>query len=111
RRVHLLVRSYGLASRMSRYLIRRIEQTPTIDLRLQTEITALEGGDHLERVRWRDRKTGTVETHDIRHVFVMTGAIPNTAWLGGCLGLDTKGFIQTGTGPSQEDPMEASWAL
>jgi thioredoxin reductase (NADPH) len=111
RRVHLLVRSDGLASSMSRYLIRRIEQTPAIDLRLQTEITALEGGDHLERVRWRNRKTGTVETHDIRHVFVMTGAIPNTAWLGRCLALDANGFIKTGPDLSKEDLMAARWPL
>ena len=111
RRVHLLVRSDGLASSMSRYLVRRIEQTPAIDLRLQTEITALEGGDHLERVRWRNRKTGTVETHDIRHVFVMTGAIPNTAWLGGCLALDANGFIKTGPDLSKEDLMAARWPL
>jgi len=109
RRVHLLVRSDGLASSMSRYLIRRIEQTPAIDLRLQTEITALDGGDHLERVRWRNRKTGTVETHDICHVFVMTGAIPNTAWLGGCLALDANGFIKTGPDLSKEDLMAARW--
>jgi thioredoxin reductase (NADPH) len=111
RRVHLLVRSDGLASSMSRYLVRRIEQTPAIDLRLQTEITALEGGDQLERVRWRDRKTGTVETHDMRHVFVMTGAIPNTAWLGGCLALDANGFIKTGPDLSKEDLMAARWPL
>ena len=109
--VHLVVRSDGLANSMSRYLIRRIELTPTIDLRLQTEITALKGGDHLERVRWRDRKTDTVETHDIRHVFVMMGAIPNTAWLGGCLALDTKGFIKTGPDLSKEDLVAAHWPL
>src|SRR5215831_5038976 len=109
--VHLVVRSDGLANSMSRYLIRRIELSPTIDLRLRTEITALEGGDHLERLRWRDRKTDTVETHDIRHVFVMTGAIPNTAWLGGCLALDTKGFIKTGPDLSKEDLMAAHWPL
>jgi thioredoxin reductase (NADPH) len=111
RRVHLVVRSDELANSMSRYLIRRIELTPTIDLRLRTEITALEGGDHLERVRWRDRKTDTVETHDIRHVFVMMGAIPNTAWLGGCLALDTKGFIKTGPDLSKQDLMAAHWPL
>src|SRR5205814_3581134 len=52
RRVHMLVRSSGLADTMSRYLIRRIEETPTIVLRPYTEIVALEGDDHLERVVW-----------------------------------------------------------
>jgi thioredoxin reductase (NADPH) len=58
---------------MSRYLIRRIEETPAIVVRPHTTITALDGGDHLERVRWRNLQTGTSETHAIRHVFAMTG--------------------------------------
>ena len=40
RRVHILVRSGGLAESMSRYLIRRIEETPAIVLRPHTAITA-----------------------------------------------------------------------
>src|SRR5712671_6558443 len=50
RRIYLLVRSDGLAESMSRYLIRRIEESPGIVLRTNTEIAALEGSDHLERV-------------------------------------------------------------
>ena len=83
--VHMLVRSNGLAASMSRYLIRRIEENPAIDLRTCTEVVGLEGNDHLERGRWRDKRTGKIETRDIRHVFVMTGAIPNTGWLAGCV--------------------------
>jgi thioredoxin reductase (NADPH) len=111
KRVHLLVRSDGLADSMSRYLIRRIEETPAIDLRLQTEITALMGGDHLERVQWRDNKKDTVETFDIRHVFVMTGASPNTQWVGDCVALDEGGFIKTGPDLSKEDLTAAHWPL
>jgi thioredoxin reductase (NADPH) len=62
-RVHMLTRSAGLAESMSRYLIRRIEQTPTIVLRPHIEIEALEGGDHLESVRWRSNQTGQTEEH------------------------------------------------
>ncbi len=109
--VHLIVRSDGLANSMSRYLIRRIEETPAIVLRLQTEITALTGGDHLERVRWGDSKTNRVETHEIRHVFVMTGAMPNTRWLGECVALDANGFIKTGPDLSKEDLTAAHWPL
>ena len=111
KRVHLLVRSDGLANSMSRYLIRRIEETPAIILRLQTEITALIGGDHLESVRWRDNKTNTVETQEICHVFVMTGATPNTRWLGGCVALDANGYIKTGSDLSKEDLTAANWPL
>lgn len=96
RKVHMLVRSAELSSTMSRYLIQRIEENPGIDLHYQTEITALDGDGHLQRVTWRDRATGAESTHDVAHVFVMTGASPRTEWLRGCLALDDKGFILTG---------------
>src|SRR5437667_429396 len=54
RRVHMLIRSSGLAETMSRYLIRRIEDHPAIVLHVRTEIVGLEGDPHRERVTWRD---------------------------------------------------------
>jgi thioredoxin reductase (NADPH) len=109
--VHMLVRSTGLAESMSRYLIRRIEKSPTIVFQPQTEIVALEGGDHLDSVHWRNGKTGQIEQHRIRHVFVMTGADPNTRWLNGCVALDAKGFINTGPDLSPENLSASSWPL
>jgi thioredoxin reductase (NADPH) len=111
KRVHILIRSGGLAASMSRYLIQRIEETPMIVLQPHTVITAFEGGDHLERVRWRDNQTGVSETHAIRHVFAMTGAVPNTRWLTGCVALDAQGFIKTGADLSPEDLAAARWPL
>jgi thioredoxin reductase (NADPH) len=111
KRVHMLVRSNGLAESMSRYLIRRIEQNPAIVLRTNTEIVALEGSDHLERVSWRDAGTGDIENHYIRHIFLMTGAVPSTQWLDGCVALDPKGFIKTGPELSQDDLVAAHWPL
>ncbi|HEV2845428.1 MAG TPA: FAD-dependent oxidoreductase [Thermoanaerobaculia bacterium] len=111
RRVHMFVRSSGLADSMSRYLIRRIEQHPAIELRPRAEVVALEGGAHLERVSWRDRDTGSTETLAIRHVFVMTGAAPSTHWLNDCLVLDEKGFIKTGPDLSKEELAAAEWPL
>jgi thioredoxin reductase (NADPH) len=111
KRVHMLVRSASLVENMSRYLIRRIEETPKIVLRPYTEIVALEGGDHLESVRWRNSQTGKTEEHKISHVFVMTGAAPNTHWLDGCVALDAKGFIKTGPDLSPENLSAARWPL
>jgi thioredoxin reductase (NADPH) len=96
RLVHVLVRSSELSSTMSRYLIQRLTQNPRIQLHVNTEITALEGGERLERVVWRDKKTGESSTHAIQHLFIMAGASPRTEWLRGCLALDDKGFILTG---------------
>jgi thioredoxin reductase (NADPH) len=111
RRVHLVVRGRGLAESMSRYLIRRLEDNPSIVVRPQTEIVGLEGNEHLERVRWRDNQTGKIETQAIRHLFVMAGAVPNTHWLDGCVALDAKGFIKTGSDLTQEDLDAARWPL
>jgi thioredoxin reductase (NADPH) len=110
-RVHLIVRAARLEETMSRYLIRRIETNPAIVLLPKTEVVALEGTTHLERVSWRDNETGTVSTHDIRHVFSMTGAVPCSKWLEGCLALDEKGFIKTGPDLSAEDLAAARWPL
>ncbi len=96
RKVHMLVRSGGLSGSMSRYLIRRIEENPGIELHCKTEIAALDGGTHLERVTWHDRSSGETSVHAIRHLFIMAGASPRTEWLRGCLALDDKGFILTG---------------
>ncbi|MBV9497685.1 MAG: FAD-dependent oxidoreductase [Acidobacteria bacterium] len=95
KKVHVLVRSNGLSESMSRYLIRRIETHPKIELHTETEIEALEGDEFLERVRWKTKGRPS-ETHDIRHIFVMTGAEPCTSWLEGCLALDGHGFVRTG---------------
>jgi thioredoxin reductase (NADPH) len=111
RRVYMLIRGTGLSATMSRYLIRRIEESPNIELRTCTEIVALEGDDHLNRVRWQHKDTGEAETHNVRHVFMMTGAVPNTAWVGGCVALDEKGFVKTGTALSQDDLVTAGWPL
>jgi thioredoxin reductase (NADPH) len=111
KRVHVLIRSGGLAETMSRYLIRRIEETPAIVLRPRTEIVALEGGEHLERVRWRNGQTGQTEARNISHVFVMAGAVPNTRWLDGCVALDDGGFIKTGPNLSVDDLSAAHWPL
>jgi thioredoxin reductase (NADPH) len=107
-RVHVLVRSDGLAESMSRYLIRRIEENPSIVLHTRTEMVRLEGNGHLEQVSWRNQAK-EIETHDIRHVFVMAGAIPNTGWLQGCVALDDKGFVRTGADLSPAELTAAKW--
>jgi len=111
RHVHMLVRSAGLAESMSRYLIRRIEDHPRITLRTRTQVTAVEGGPHLETVTWSEASSGETKTLPIRHIFVMAGAVPNTKWLEGCVALDDKGFIKTGGDLNAEDLIAARWPL
>ncbi len=108
RRVHMLVRSGGLAETMSRYLIRRIEENPEIDLQINSQIINMDGESHLECVTWINKVTGAKTVKNIRHVFIMTGASPRTDWLRGCLVLDDKGFVMTGR---DLDGRQAAWTL
>jgi len=108
--VHILVRGPGLADSMSRYLIRRIEENPNITLHTRTQIEKVQGTDRLERLVWR-RNDGEPETHEIGHVFLMTGAEPNTGWLEGCVALDAKGFVRTGVDIGAEELAAAAWPL
>jgi len=111
KRVQILVRKDGLAETMSKYLIQRIEAgQPRIELRPRTEIVALEGSGRLERVRCRDGRSGSEETRDCRHVFMMTGADPNTQWLSHCVALDGKGFVKAGPDLSPDDLAAARWS-
>jgi thioredoxin reductase (NADPH) len=107
----MLVRGNGLADTMSRYLIARIEQNPAIELHTQTELCALEGSNHLERATWRNRNDREPQSCEIRHVFIMAGADPATQWLDGCVALDAKGFVKTGSALSDEELRKAEWPL
>ena len=111
RKVYMLVRSGKLADTMSRYLIWRIVENPAIELHYNTEIASVDGDAHLERISWRDGDNGQIVPHDIRHLFVMTGASPRTGWLEGCLALDNKGFVLTGHDLDRATLEERAWPL
>ena len=111
RQVHVLVRSGGLAATMSRYLIRRIEESSNITLHTHTEIARLEGNDMLQRVTLRNNVSGEEDVREVGHVFLMTGATPNTSWLQGCVCVDDKGFVRTGRDLGADDLAAAGWPL
>jgi thioredoxin reductase (NADPH) len=108
--VHMLVRANGLADTMSRYLIRRIQETANIKLHVKTQITALEGTDELECVTWSTSSSPATETLPIRHVFLMTGAVPSTHWLSGCIALNEKAFVLTGPDLRPQDLDARLWS-
>jgi thioredoxin reductase (NADPH) len=112
-KVWLLARGPSLAASMSRYLVDRIAGLPNVEVRLQTEISALEGhGGILEAIRWRDLSTAEETRRPIRHLFLFIGADPNTAWLSQSdVALDGKGFVRTGADlGSGRRPLETSRA-
>ncbi|WP_456599489.1 FAD-dependent oxidoreductase [Blastococcus sp. SYSU DS0616] len=95
-RVVLLVRGSSLRRSMSEYLVQRIEVSERIEVRIGTEITRAEGGEHLERLHLRCNATGVVEAVPASWLFVYIGAAPRTEWLGEAFARDPKGFLLTG---------------
>ena len=94
-KVWMIVRGKSLEATMSRYLCDRIAAQPNIEVLTETEVVAL-GGDNgiLEKVSWRTRNTGVEQTRDIRHLFLLIGAAPNTDWLAlSDIKRDEKNFI------------------
>jgi thioredoxin reductase (NADPH) len=96
KKVWMLVRGKSLDATMSRYLCDRIAAQPNIEVMTQTEVVGLSGENGvLEKVRWRDRKTGQEESCAISHLFLLIGAAPNTKWLAESgIDLDNKGFVK-----------------
>jgi len=97
-RVWLLVRGRSLEASMARYLVDRIAGLSNVEVRVQTEVTALEGrGGVLQGVRWRHLPSGEETRHPLGHLFLFIGADPNTAWLSRSdVALDDRGFVRTG---------------
>jgi thioredoxin reductase (NADPH) len=93
--VHMFIRGKSLEHSMSHYLIERVTSLSNVTLHTRTELTALEGDAHLERVHYRGAG-GMEGSMTARHLFVFVGAEPNTSWLKTCgVSLDEKGFVLT----------------
>jgi thioredoxin reductase (NADPH) len=97
RRVTLVTRAPSLGAGMSHYLVRQVEATPKLQVRLQTEIVDGGGDGWLERLVLRDRAAGTEETVAADGLFLLIGARPHTDWLPPEVDRDAQGFVLTGT--------------
>ncbi len=109
RNVHIVIRRDDLSETMSRYLIRRIDETPNIHLHPRSEITALSGEDCLKGVEISARGQAAPLRLEARHMFLFLGALPCTDWLQGAVVMDEKGFVKTGADLSPEELARAGW--
>jgi thioredoxin reductase (NADPH) len=99
-KVHVLIRRSGFEATMSRYLIDRIRSLPNVVVHPNSEIGQLIADESgLAAVALKKPLPDGTEQIDTRHLFLFTGADPNTDWLRTCgVELDEKGFVLTGTG-------------
>jgi thioredoxin reductase (NADPH) len=115
-KVWMLVRREGLEATMSKYLIDRIKAQPNIQLLPYTEVSkvSVDESRALDKLAWRDSRTGEVSERPMKHLFLFIGADPCTSWLGGCdTAIDDKGFVLTGKAarPHEDSPMPLMTSL
>jgi thioredoxin reductase (NADPH) len=96
KKVYLVVRGDNLYKDMSAYLVWRIEQTPNIEVLLNTEVRRMLGDIRLRVVELVNTTTGETRTLQTPAVFSFIGAVARTEWLPPEIDKDGKGFIRTG---------------
>jgi thioredoxin reductase (NADPH) len=96
RKVYLLIRGGDLYKDMSSYLARRIEQTPNIEVLLNTSVRRMLGNNHLHEVEIINNKTGEMRRLKTPALFSFIGAVPRTDWLPPEIERDDKSFVRTG---------------
>jgi thioredoxin reductase (NADPH) len=109
RKVYILCRGDDLRKSMSDYLVRQIEARDDIEVLLDTNVVAVEGEDHLERVTTKNTRTGETETAPAHSLFIFIGAVPTTDWLDGVVERDERGFLLSGPDLMQEGKRPDGW--
>jgi len=96
-RVHVVIRGQDLGRSMSRYLVDRVERMENVTIHRGAVVSGLEGNGHLSAVHTKGAN-GEQQTFTTNSLYLFIGADPNTPWLRGCVDLDRKGFVLTGSG-------------
>jgi thioredoxin reductase (NADPH) len=111
RKVTMLVRSTGLETSMSQYLIDRIAALPNITVLPRVEVTEVRGSDHLEEVVIRKSDSGETSTLACAALFLFVGAAPRTEKFADFVERDERGFILTGVDLPRNGSRPRGWGL
>lgn len=109
-KVIMLVRGDSLASKMSQYLVNRIEERDNIEVQLHTTVERCVGEERLETIELHNSKTGETQEVSAHFLFVFIGAAPRTQWLENAIATDARGFIITGSDLDQKEHL-TGWPL
>jgi thioredoxin reductase (NADPH) len=109
--VTVVVRGRSLSATMSDYLVKEIEASPSITVRLNTQVVSADGHGHLQQLTLLDNAAPSRESIDAAALFIMIGARPQTDWLAGTLRRDESGSILTGDDLMEGTTSPAGWPL
>ena len=113
KQVTMIVRKPNLLPAMSNYLADRIKAAGNIDVIGNSEIVAVHGQDHLERIDVQNAETGETQSLKANALFIFIGVAPRTDAFSSLVATDERGFILTGEDvrgcgkpwPLQREPM------
>ncbi len=109
--VTILVRGASLGATMSQYLIDQITAKENIQVRVRSEVVAVQGNTHLESIVIHDRSKKTDETLPTDALFILIGADAQTDWLPQTIARDPGGYLLTGRDLTSEQVDKNHWPL
>ncbi len=107
--VIMLVRGSALSDTMSQYLEKQIAATKNIEVRLNTNVTGVEGSERCETITLKNSKTGETECVPANALLIYAGAVPRTDWLAGKVERDALGYIISGQHLMAEGKRPKGW--
>jgi thioredoxin reductase (NADPH) len=110
-KVYMVIRGANLKDTMSDYLLRRVTQIPNVEVLFNTQVTALEGDGHLEKLRLVNSKDNSSAWYDTNHLFLCIGGVPHTDWAAGTHIRDPLGYLITGADLLPQSGFAGSWPL
>lgn len=111
RRVTMVVRAPSLEQGMSQYLVDQIHGIGNIDVRLNSNVTAVYGSDRLEALDVSSTTTQQVARVETSALFVFIGAAPHTELVAGVVQRSRAGFILTGAALTPGGGRPKGWSL
>lgn len=109
--VTIVARGASLTASMSDYLIKEIEATPNITVRVQTQVVEVRGTRRLEGLVLKNSASGETESVKAAAIFILIGARPHTDWLPDGLLCDEKHYILTGQDLLSDGKLPEGWPL
>jgi thioredoxin reductase (NADPH) len=109
RKVTMLVRGNSLSDSMSQYLENQITATKNIEVKLNSSVVGVEGGDRCETITIKHNKTGATEGVSASALLIYAGAVPRTDWLAGIVERDAQGYLISGQHLMLEGKRPAGW--
>ncbi len=110
-RVTILARGDALGRTMSDYLVKELQASDAVTVRLGTQVAAAGGAGRLEQLTLHDAHTGHTDTVPAAALFILIGAQPRTEWLAETLARDQHGFLLTGPDLLQDGQPPPGWQL